>query len=244
MSLPIRFISDIHLSVNRPQLTQLFFKYLNTHARQGKALYILGDLFDAWIGDDAIGEFECEVATRLAMLAESGVKIYFLPGNRDFLLGKSYAKKAHMSLLPDHYVLNYNKERILLTHGDSLCSLDKAHQIFRLISQNFIAKYLFLRIPIGLRISMANKLRSHSTTSNRQKDKKIMDVVGKTLVKKMRHTHCTTVIHGHTHQPQINSWTDAKKPLRQIVLSDWHAEMTDLCYYNTNRYQLNFYKGE
>jgi UDP-2,3-diacylglucosamine hydrolase len=216
------FISDLHLHESRPQVTRAFFHFLYTHAIHAEALYILGDFFDAWIGDDDDSELLQDIASGLHKLSELGVAIYFLHGNRDFLLGKVYAAKAGMSLIDDGTVIDLYGTPTLLMHGDTLCTDDVDYQQFRTMVRNPQWQQQILAQPLAARRALATQLREKSQSMNSLKADDIMDVSTTEVVVQMENAGVTRMIHGHTHRPARHQLVVAGKPAERIVLGDWH----------------------
>lgn len=217
------FISDLHLSANQPALTRLFLYFLQYQARKAEALYILGDLFESWIGDDDESPFNQQIASALAELAASGVKIYFMPGNRDFLIGQRFTKKAGCQLLTDPTLITLYGIPTLLTHGDSLCTLDKSYMAFRRLVRTHFLESLFLQLPLRLRQKIARYLRGKEHTGMTRHDAKY-DVVMDEIFKQIGSQQW--IIHGHTHQPCIQLFQNTAensnaKRIKRFVLSDW-----------------------
>ncbi len=216
------FISDLHLSANQPAITQRFLHFLTHQAQQVEALYILGDLFDTWIGDDNQTDFNKTIITALAALVASGVTTYFMPGNRDFLIGRRFIQQTGCQYLADPSVINLYGQSILLTHGDSLCTLDKNYLRYRRWSRYRIWQSLFLKLPLGLRQKIAYRLRriEHPITPE---NKDQYDVVMPYLFQCLnQYPDTQLIIHGHTHQPCIQHVKQANKSITRFVLSDWH----------------------
>ncbi len=157
------FISDLHLSAKRPATSALFLKFLALEAKNADALYILGDLFESWVGDDNHNTHDEEIIEGLAKLARSGIPLYFMHGNRDFLIGDQFVARTHCTLLPDPSVVHLYQKKILLTHGDQLCTLDKKYQRFRRIVRHPFSQKFFLKLPLGLRRTIAKILRTKSS---------------------------------------------------------------------------------
>lgn len=216
------FISDLHLHESRPQVTRAFFHFLYTQAIHAEALYILGDFFDAWIGDDDDSELVQDVANGLHKLSELGVAIYFMHGNRDFLLGNTYANKAGMILIPDGKVIDLYGTPSLLMHGDSLCTDDVEYQQFRTMVRSPQWQQQILAQPLAARRALAAQLREKSQSMNSLKADDIMDVSPTAVVAQMEAAGVTRLIHGHTHRPARHPLIINGKPAERIVLGDWH----------------------
>lgn len=218
------FIADLHLSEDRLDISELFFHFLQTSAREAQALYILGDLFEVWIGDDNINDFTERVAAQIKQLSDSGVPVYFIHGNRDFLLGKNYAKKAGMILLPELQSIDLYGHSALIMHGDSLCTLDVDYQKFRTQSRKKWWQTLMLSLPLFIRRAIANKARAQSKQANSNKSMTIMDVTQDQVELVMRNAKVNLLIHGHTHRPDTHQFTLDNQDARRIVLGDWYNQ--------------------
>lgn len=218
------FISDLHLSVERPDMTAALLSFLQGEARRADALYVLGDLFEFWIGDDDPNPLHGEVADAFAALAGAGVPLYFVHGNRDFLLGSAFARRAGMTLLGDPSVIELYGQRTLLMHGDLLCTLDVGYQRFRRVTGWRWLRWLFLRLPLARRQRIARHLRGNSQKENAGKAPSIMDVTEAAVYQAMRQHHCALLIHGHTHRPAIHDFSLDGQPARRIVLGDWFEQ--------------------
>ena len=221
------FIADLHLSPARPDITALFLQFLRQQAPNADALYILGDLFDAWIGDDDNSDFAQSIQAALAQLTQQGVAVYFIAGNRDFLIGPSFATRTGVTLLPEASVIDLYGCRTLIMHGDSLCTDDVSYQRFRRIIRHPWLTKLLLRLPLAWRMRIANKLRANSATQKPLTDAqlKIMDVNQCAVEEAMQQHQVQWLIHGHTHRPNIHQVTLANQALAQrIVLGDWYQQ--------------------
>lgn len=220
------FISDLHLCSEQPDITQLFLNFLRQQARDAEALYILGDLFETWIGDDDINSYNKTIIAALAALTASGVPTYFMPGNRDFLIGKRFLQQTGCHYLADPTVINLYGHLTLLTHGDSFCSLDTDYQRYRRWSRHPLWQSLFLRLPVSWRQKIANHLRgqAHSNPSIAMAAK--YDVVLSDLLACLsEYPDTLQIIHGHTHLPSIELIKDMNNNWIQcFVLSDWHPQ--------------------
>ncbi|HQQ62754.1 MAG TPA: UDP-2,3-diacylglucosamine diphosphatase [Pseudomonadales bacterium] len=216
------FISDLHLSEERPQITAAFLAFLSEKTGQHDQLYILGDFFDAWIGDDDDRLLAQDIARALDAAADRGVKIFFQHGNRDFLLGDNFASRCGMELLPDFFVLTVNSQRWLLAHGDQFCTEDSAYQQFRATVRDASWQREFLHKPIAERRDIAGQLRAKSKEANSMKAEDIMDVVPQEIENALLLHGCDILIHGHTHRPARHavSLPDGRRAER-VVLGEW-----------------------
>ncbi len=218
------FIADLHLQTEEPAITAGFLRFLAGTAQKADALYILGDLFEAWIGDDDPNPLHRQIAAALKALTDSGVPVYFLHGNRDFLLGQRFARESGMTLLPEEKVLELYGKRLLILHGDTLCTDDAGYQAFRAkVHQPWLQK-LFLALPLFIRMRIAAKMRADSTSANRNKSQAIMDVNPQAVVNVMEKHQVQHLIHGHTHRPDIHTLTANGAPAYRYVLGAWHQE--------------------
>lgn len=228
------FIADLHLSTEEPAITAGFLRLLAGEARTADALYILGDLFEAWIGDDDPNPLHGQIASAIKALVNSGVPCYFIHGNRDFLVGKRFARQSGMILLPEEQVLTLYGKRILIMHGDTLCTDDIGYLRFRAkVHQPWLQK-LFLALPLFIRQRIAAKMRAGSKASNQTKSKAIMDVNPQAVIDVMTHHHVHHLIHGHTHRPAIHELDIEHHPARRYVLGAWHHEGSMIKVSNTD----------
>jgi len=219
------FISDLHLDQERPAITDLFGRFLDEEARGADALYILGDLFEAWVGDDDPSDVGAFVADRLAALSKAGTPSYFIRGNRDFLLGDDYARRARMRILPDPAVVVLEGAPAVLMHGDTLCTDDVAYQAFRTQTRDPKWQAQFLSQPLAARIAFAQQARAASKAhQSGLKSEGLMeaitDVAPATVDATMARFGIPRLIHGHTHRPKVH---DEKNGTR-IVLGDWYEQ--------------------
>ncbi|VYT81676.1 UDP-2,3-diacylglucosamine diphosphatase [Metakosakonia massiliensis] len=218
------FIADLHLQTEEPAITAGFLRFLRTQASAADALYILGDLFEAWIGDDDPTPLHHEVAAALRALTESGVSCYFIHGNRDFLLGKRFARESGMQLLPEEKVLNLYGRNVLIMHGDTLCTDDAGYQAFRAKVHQPWLQTLFLALPLFIRRRIAARMRAGSKAANSSKSVDIMDVNPQAVIDAMEKQHVQYLIHGHTHRPAVHALTVNGMPAQRVVLGAWHSE--------------------
>lgn len=225
------FISDLHLDAERPAITELFGQFLRQEARSADALYILGDLFEAWVGDDDTSEVGAYVAACLREVADAGVPLFFIRGNRDFLVGTDYAARAGFRLLPDPAVVTLYGKPTLLMHGDLLCTDDVAYQAFRAQTRNPAWQAQFLSQPLAARLAFAAKAREASMA--RQKELKgqdraqfetVTDVTPATVEATFARFGTDTLIHGHTHRPAIHELDVGGRACKRVVLGDWYEQ--------------------
>ena len=209
----IYIISDLHLSSKRPHTVCLFERFLNEVINENSTLYILGDFFDYWIGDDYVDAFIQHIINLLRATAKKGITIYFMHGNRDFLIGKTFAKKAQLTLIDDPYMLKINDLQILLMHGDLLCTSDVKYQRFRRVARNKWTKTLYLSLPLGIRRSLAKGIRKKSSAHNRKQQ--VIDVTRQGIDTYAKDV--AQLIHGHTHL--FN--THLEESPQRHVLGDW-----------------------
>lgn len=221
-------ISDLHLHAGVPEIAKGFLGYLDREARHADALYILGDFFEAWIGDDYQGEFETRIIEALRQLTDGGTRLYFMHGNRDFLIGDGFAQATGATLLPDPCTVELGGEpggeRTLLMHGDSLCTRDEAYMKFRAMARDPQWQAQILALPVEQRLELARNLRSQSGEANSNKAEDIMDVTPEEVVKAMTEHGVRTLIHGHTHRPAVHELQVDGQAARRIVLGDWQPE--------------------
>lgn len=216
------FISDLHLDDSRPQIVDAFEKLLAGEARHTDALYILGDLFESFIGDDDDAPLNARVARATRSLRDAGVPVYFMPGNRDFLLGPDYAERAGMNLLADPTVIELSGERVLLMHGDTLCTDDVAYLKFRALVHDPDWQHGFLAKPLAERRAFAAQARGESRKQTAMKPAEIMDVNQIAVVSAMRQYGVRRLIHGHTHRPATHRFDADGMKAERIVLGDWY----------------------
>lgn len=220
----ILLISDLHLEEKRPDITRAFLLFLANRARQAEALYILGDFFEVWIGDDGMTPFQHEIARALRELSNAGTRIYLMHGNRDFLIGKRFCREAGCTLLSDPHKVQMGGESVLLMHGDSLCTLDIGYMKLRRWLRNPLSLLILRNLPLSTRQKLARKLRNESRTQTRMKASDIVDVTPEEVVKVMAEYGVRTLIHGHTHRPAVHELEVNGQPARRIVLGDWDSQ--------------------
>ncbi len=219
------FISDLHLEESRPDITRAFLLFLAQHAEEAEALYILGDFFESWVGDDERTELQEAVAAALAGVALGGVRIYLMHGNRDFMIGEDFCQRCEASLLGDPTVIDLYGEPTLLMHGDSLCTRDHDYQKFRANMRNPEWQQAFLKRPLADRQQVARQLRDLSMAKNQGKKETIMDVTPEEVVAEMSRHGVRQMIHGHTHRPAVHSLEVDGKEATRYVLGDWDTSL-------------------
>lgn len=215
------FIADLHLGPQQPHLTKIFLRFLNNRAHHASRLFILGDLFEYWLGDDAIPPHYQPVIDALNKLGSHGVKVFFMHGNRDFLVGEQFARLTGVTLLDDPCVVKIAGETTLLSHGDIFCSDDTGYQEFRKLSREPQWQAEFLEKPIEEREIFAEKARNTSRDATSNKSESIMDVNLQTVTKSMQTHHASRLIHGHTHRPGQHTFMVDNNSCQRIVLADW-----------------------
>lgn len=226
------FISDLHLHPDQHSISERFFQFVDWMAAQKADLYILGDFFHAWAGDDGIEPWSLKIADSLLQLSRQGIKIYFLHGNRDFLLGRKFAKAAGMQIIKEPHMIKLGGQKILLAHGDRYCLRDKAHQRFRRLTRNRLFPWLFLKTPLSLRSKLVSSVRNRSQ-NNKQKSLADMDVIPDAMTSHLKRFGADALIHGHIHKYGITNHQHNNKLYQQIVLSDWDDSPQILCYDNS-----------
>ena len=218
------FISDLHLDASRPEITRLFLAFLENEAPHADALYILGDLFEAWIGDDASEAVGDAVADALARLHERGVPCFYIHGNRDFLLGDAYARRARMTLLPDPSLVEIGGAPVLLMHGDTLCIDDAPYQAFRVQTHDARWQRAFLARSVEERRAFAEQARAESKRYTKSVADAITDVNAEAVSTALRQHDVRRMIHGHTHRPARHADTLDGNAVERIVLGDWYEQ--------------------
>ena len=222
---PLLFLSDLHLAPDRPKATAAFHAFCAGPARSAGAVYILGDLFDSWIGDDELGDrFPAQVVASIRGITQSGVPVYIAHGNRDFLLGERFAAATGTTLLPERHLVDVGGTPTLLSHGDELCVGDIAYQQYRARIRNPETQRRLLALPLFVRRLIARWLRRKSRNATSLKAESIMDVDDAAVATAFRDTGVARMIHGHTHRPATHSVDVDGRSRERIVLADWHDE--------------------
>ena len=231
------FVSDVHLDAAAPQATDQFLEFLRGEASAAEALYILGDLFEAWVGDDDEEAGNERVCRALRELTAGGVACFALHGNRDFLLGRGFCERSGCRLLPDPVIAELDGERVLLTHGDALCIDDHPYQELRSIVRQPSWQQRFLALPRAHREQLANEVRAGSRRHTSRTVPYIMDVNAHAVSAAFRAGRVRRIIHGHTHRPGVHELEVDGKPAQRIVLGAWY-EQGSVLRYESGRYEL------
>lgn len=219
------FISDLHLCAERPAITTLFLDFLASRARRADALYILGDLFEYWIGDEALRQAEFQaISVGLKTLTAAGVPVYVMHGNRDFLIGDVFARETGCRLLPDPTRIDLYGVPTLLSHGDAMCTDDVEYMAFRKMVRAPAWQQAFLAKSPAERDAIVRHYREHSRESTANKRPEIMDVTANAVAELMRAHGVRHLIHGHTHRPGDHHFPLDNAPARRVVLGDWYEQ--------------------
>lgn len=218
------FVSDVHLSTERPEVVSHFLEFLNGPARSAEAVYILGDLFDEWLGDDDDRAPHPLVTEGVSNLVASGVPVCIMRGNHDFLLGAGFESVSGCSLMDDEEVVDLYGTRTLLMHGDSLCTRDTEYQAFRKMSRDPENQMQFLALPFEQRAARAAEIRGQSKASMRLKTDEIMDVTPSAVSDIMHKYGVRHFVHGHTHRPAVHDIRIDGAPGKRVVLGDWYEQ--------------------
>jgi len=217
------FVSDLHLCRERPEVNALFFRFLQERVPGSDTLYILGDLFEYWAGDDDLAEpLHAEIAGALKEVSDAGVPLYFMHGNRDFLVGDEFARVTGATLLDDPTVVDLHGTPTLLMHGDTLCTDDVKYQTFRAQIRDGAWQKAFLSKPLAVRKAMIENVREQSAREVKAKPPEIMDVNLYSVADAFRRSGCSRMIHGHTHRPARHVHEVDGRPCERWVLTDWY----------------------
>lgn len=219
----VLFASDLHLDPGRPDITRQFLDFLAGPATEASALYLLGDLFEAWLGDDVPDPLGAELASALSALAARGTAVYVMQGNRDFLLGDGFCARGQATLLPDPVVVSHAFGRVLLTHGDALCTADAAYQRLRSLLRDPEVQRALLSLPAAARRALATEARAGSRAHLADASAYITDVDPAAVAAVLRASGVDVLLHGHTHRPAIHTLDVDGRRCTRIVLGDWHA---------------------
>jgi UDP-2,3-diacylglucosamine hydrolase len=218
------FISDLHLDASRPDITAQFLQFLSTEARAADALYILGDLFESWVGDDAADAAQSAAIAGLHLLTSHGVPSFVMHGNRDFLLARQFCHMSGAELLPDPLIVTLYGEPVLVMHGDALCTDDRAYQRLRATVRDGDWQRQFLALSIAARRALAGAARVGSQAHTAAMEYAITDVNADSVAMALRSAGTATLLHGHTHRPAIHALQVDGRPCTRIVLGDWYDQ--------------------
>lgn len=215
------FISDLHLSAERPDITRAFCDFIRDKGLSCEALYILGDFFEVWVGDDDDDIYAQTIVNQLKQLTDAGIPLFFMVGNRDFLIGEGFAQQCGASLLEDPTVIDLYGTPTLLMHGDSLCTQDQEYMAFRQMARSRAWQAELLAKPLAERRAIAQQLRQQSKSMSSMKAEDIMDVTEEDVIRTMSEHSTPRLIHGHTHRPAVHSVKLASQAGERMVLGDW-----------------------
>jgi UDP-2,3-diacylglucosamine hydrolase len=218
------FISDLHIDASRPAITEQFLRFLSDEARHAEALYILGDLFESWVGDDAADSAQSSAMAALHSLTEHGVPCFVMHGNRDFLLAEQFCRISGARLLPDPLIVTLYGEPVLVMHGDALCTDDRAYQRLRATVREADWQRRFLALSVASRRALAGAARAGSQAHTAALDHAITDVNAASVALALRNSGVATLLHGHTHRPAIHALEVDGRPCTRIVLGDWYDQ--------------------
>ncbi|HVE44960.1 MAG TPA: UDP-2,3-diacylglucosamine diphosphatase [Gammaproteobacteria bacterium] len=216
------FISDLHLQESNPNMTRIFCQLIENSDYSVDAIYILGDLFEAWVGDDDESPMYQAISNALQSARKRGIATFFMHGNRDFLIGKKFAYRTGCTLLPEAVKIDLYGTPVLIMHGDTLCSEDVVYLKSRKTARNRFYQTLFLLLPLKIRKQIGERMRLKSYAHTSITPKEIMDVTQTEVERVMQQYHVRHLIHGHTHRPAIHEFTIASQPAERIVLDAWH----------------------
>lgn len=216
------FVSDVHLSAARPDAVAAFLRFLDTEARTADALYVLGDLFDLWLGDDDARPPHGQVVDALAALTASGVNLHVAMGNHDFLLGDAFRERTGCTLVAESTVVDLYGTPVLLMHGDQLCTDDTEYQDFRSYVRNPAVQQEFLALDLPARVERARSIRELARQLSQRKPEDIMDVNVDAVAAAMTEAGVAHLVHGHTHRPGLHEFSLDGAPARRLVLGDWY----------------------
>jgi len=232
------FISDLHLTPSKPDITESFIHFMTTKAIHADALYVLGDLFEFWIGDDDNSDFNLAIKTQFKTLTDRGVPCYFIQGNRDFLIGKRFEKETGMTLLDEVCTVNLYGQRAIILHGDTLCTDDVKYQAYRQKIHQPWLQWTYNRLPLFVKKKIVSKVQSDINQDKKEKSLDIMDVNQETVNAVLKKYDADLIIHGHTHRPDIHHFLMNEKQCTRIVLGDWY-EQSSILIFEKESYSLN-----
>jgi UDP-2,3-diacylglucosamine hydrolase len=223
------FVSDVHLRQSLPRTTEAFLSFLKGRGSQTEALYLLGDLFEYWAGDDDLADpYNARIAQEIKALSSAGVKVGWIGGNRDFLVGRNFAQACGINLLPDPHLITIGGRRIVILHGDEQCTDDTDYMVFRRQVRTAAWQERFLAMPLTQRKAIIDEMRTNSRAAQREKAYEIMDVNPEAVAAVFKSTDASVMIHGHTHRPAMHNLTVDGKQVKRYVLPDWDCEAPPL----------------
>ena len=231
------FVSDVHLDASAPEAIEQFLDFLKVHARHAEALYILGDLFESWVGDDDADPAKARVMGALRELSDAAVAVFIIHGNRDFLLGEDFCRRTGCTLLEDPVIVELDGESVLLTHGDALCTDDHAYQALRSSVRTSEWQSRFLALPLTARERLARQARAGSQAHTARVIPKIMDVNPEAVATSFRALGVRRMVHGHTHRPAVHDTVIDGSGAQRIVLGAWYEQGSYL-WYEDGRFEL------
>lgn len=231
------FLSDVHLDPRRTDITEHFLAFIDNLPPQCERVFIVGDLFEAWIGDDAPGEFGIQIMQSLAALTKRGIRGFFTHGNRDFLIGSAFADITGFRLMGDAEIIDCYGQNVLLMHGDSLCTDDVEYQKLRMMVRNPQWQQQVLQRSVEERLELAQQMRAASAEQMSYKDEYIMDVNQSAVDAAMSAHDVTYLLHGHTHRPNVHRYTADGTERTRLVLGDWY-EQGSVIYWSAQGYEL------
>tara|TARA_Y100001956_G_scaffold46211_1_gene44923 strand:- start:3787 stop:4518 length:732 start_codon:yes stop_codon:yes gene_type:complete len=224
------FISDLHLSPSTPDINACFIKFMREEAIHAEALYVLGDLFEFWIGDDDKSDFATTIRSEFKQLTQAGVPTFFTQGNRDFLVGKRFAKQTGVTLLGDETVIDLYGKKAIILHGDTLCTRDVSYLKYREKVHQPWLQWVFNRIPMFIKKKIVSKVQSDIKDDKQTKSLDIMDVTQSEVESVMAANNVDLMIHGHTHRPKVHTFDISGQTNTRIVLGDWYTQGSVLSY--------------
>ncbi len=218
------FVSDLHLEADRPDIGDQFINFLKTDVLEADDLYILGDLFEAWVGDDDPNTHYARIKMAIRKVVDKGIPVYFMHGNRDFMIGRQFANETGVEILPDPYPVTMYGERTLLSHGDALCIDDVQYQRVREMVRNPEWQKSILEKPLKERLRIAEEARRQSLEQTINMNLSIMDVNQEEVIRVIRKHEVDILVHGHTHRPDIHNVDLGNRKAQRIVLGDWYTQ--------------------
>jgi UDP-2,3-diacylglucosamine hydrolase len=218
------FISDLHLEADRPEIGEQFLDFLDEEAADAEALYILGDFFEYWVGDDDPDEYYASIKRSLRAFTDSGVPVYFMHGNRDFMIGEEFAAETGVTILPDPWPIELYSKSVLLSHGDAMCTDDVEYQKIRAMTRNPEWQAMMLAKPLEERLAIAKQARAQSQERYKTLSESIMDVNPDAVKQTISERGVEILLHGHTHRPGIHGVEVDDRFAKRVVLGDWYEQ--------------------